>query len=499
MSRAQSSGPSFSAERRWRVLFQTLVSSLALAAIVGMANYLSARHFRRFQWAERARYELSPATRRVLASVTNQIQVIALFDKDAGLYQPVSALLREYAYACPQLRLEFIDYTRDPGRAELIAAKYALPASASDLVIFDNGSRRRVVQASELSDYDIGALVAGAKEARRINFKGEPAFTAAIAGLIDPTRPKAYFLSGHGEHDPESREKIMGYSRFAELLESKNVQVRKLLLAGNRQVPEDCALLVIAGPRSPLDPGELEAVDRYLQQGGRLLALLSFYQARRARTGLENYLLRWGVRVGDNYALDPPNSIRGNDLVCTNFYLSHPVMRPLKGRSLYLVLARSVMPEPQRRVTGDAPQVQPLFTTSRRGFTASAFTKEGLPRPAPGIDRQGTIPLAAAVEKGNLTGMEADRASTRLVIVGESIFLGNETIVKLANWDFAASAVNWLLDRPLYLAGIAPKPLVEYRINLTRSEMNRLRWLLLVVLPGGVLALGALVKLRRRA
>jgi hypothetical protein len=45
---------------------------------------------------------------------------------------------------------------------------------------------------------------------------------------------------------------------------------------------------------------------------------------------------------------------------------------------------------------------------------------------------------------------------------------------------------------------IGPQPIHEYRLALTRQEMSRLQWLLLAVLPGGVLLLGLLVWFRRR-
>jgi hypothetical protein len=86
-----------------------------------------------------------------------------------------------------------------------------------------------------------------------------------------------------------------------------------------------------------------------------------------------------------------------------------------------------------------------------------------------------------------------------MVVVGESFFLGNETIVKAANWEFASLAVNWLLDRPEHLTGIAPRPIKEYEIALTRTQMRRVMWILLGLLPGAVLGLGLLVWMRRRA
>ena len=60
------------------------------------------------------------------------------------------------------------------------------------------------------------------------------------------------------------------------------------------------------------------------------------------------------------------------------------------------------------------------------------------------------------------------------------------------------NAVSWLLDRPQALA-IGPKPLREYRLHLTGSQLRTLRWTLLAGLPGAVLLLGFVVWFRRRS
>jgi hypothetical protein len=87
----------------------------------------------------------------------------------------------------------------------------------------------------------------------------------------------------------------------------------------------------------------------------------------------------------------------------------------------------------------------------------------------------------------------------RMIVVGDSLFLNNQVIEAGANRDFAGYAVNWLLDRPTsLLKGIGPSPVVEFRLLMTQTELQNVRWLLLGALPGVVLAFGSLVWLRRR-
>jgi hypothetical protein len=50
----------------------------------------------------------------------------------------------------------------------------------------------------------------------------------------------------------------------------------------------------------------------------------------------------------------------------------------------------------------------------------------------------------------------------------------------------------------VFLEGIGPRPVTEFRLTMTQSQQKTVRWLLLGALPGGVLVFGWLVWLARR-
>ena len=61
------------------------------------------------------------------------------------------------------------------------------------------------------------------------------------------------------------------------------------------------------------------------------------------------------------------------------------------------------------------------------------------------------------------------------------------------------TAANWLLERTKLLKGMGPRPVTEFRLDLTRVQVKAVEWILLAGLPGAVLLLGVLVWLRRRS
>src|SRR5262249_12883699 len=120
------SPPSFSPRRRWKIGLNVCVSVGASLAVLVMINFLAPRHSRRLNWSNDGRFQLSPVTREVLHSITNQVKVIAFFDRSKPLYDMVSDLLNQYQFACPKLDLEYVDYELSPGRARAVQAEYGL-------------------------------------------------------------------------------------------------------------------------------------------------------------------------------------------------------------------------------------------------------------------------------------------------------------------------------------------------------------------------------------
>ena len=503
MAESSSTPPSFSNGRRWTIGLNVLVSIGTAFALVLMANYLAARHAHRLQWTSENPNQLTPLTLRLLQGLTNQIHIVVFFDKQNVLYSSVSALLKEYQLACPRLHVQYVDYVRNPGTAQLIKDRYktAFPGDefTKNLVLFDCNGARKIVYEKELSGLDYVGILEGKKEIKRTKFNGELLFTSAVVNVTEAKRPKAYFLEGHREMNPQNDD-TTGCSKLMLLLQQQNIQTGVLQL-GSRDVPADCNLLLIAGPQTAFEPAELEKIDRYLDQGGRLLVLLNNI----GRSGLETVLKDWGLRIGDDMVCETqanPKVAGGMSaelkIVVTNYPSpGHPITRPLLRSQLVLYSPRSISQQPAAKPDADGARVAELAASNENGL-ALLIDRDGRPYQDPLRERRGAIPVIAAVEKGSVQGISTDRGATRIVVAGDSLFLSNGLIDYLANSDFAGLAINWLLDRTQLMGGIAPRQVKEYRLVMTHRQILAVRWLLLGGLPGTVLLLGTLVWWRRR-
>ena len=478
-------------KRKLAISLNTLIA-LGLAVLLTlMLNYLSYRHNDRMDWSRSRYYSLSDKTLSLLAGLTNRIDVIVFFQPGNQVYEDVHNLLQEYAWACPLMRVEWVDPDRDLARTEQFMRKYNV--DQANVVVFDADGRSKHVAARDVADYDYSPIQFG-QMPERIAFKGEQAFSSAIQSVTESRRPIIYFLQGHGERDVDSFNRAAGYSSLAQEIKRDNVEVRKLTLGEKQSIPSDCDALVIAGPEKRISEQELSLLRNYLDLKGRLLLMLDAM----TRTGLEPLMEDWGIRLADDVVVDATRTLSGRELFLTK-YEPHPITDKLKNETSILYLPRSVEPAVRAEEAGgapDKPRVMPLAASSEAGWAESDLTQNPMKFDAE-VDRPGPVSVAAAVERGPVPGIDVQIRPTRVVVFGDSDFVSNAALTG-GNIDFFLSALNWLLERTELMA-IAPKPIEQNRLVLSDAQLRTLHWLVVVVLPLLVAMAGALVWLRRRS
>jgi hypothetical protein len=470
---------SFSPTVRRVISRRVILAAVVATLCVVLANLLALRNPTRIVLSQSADHSLSPLTKNVLGSLTNDVRAVVLFDRQADLFESVKNLLTEYERISPRLKLELIDPARDPARAEAVQQELRLPIrSPENRVIFAANDSAKAINESELSILDLSGFM-DTREARRTHFTGEQLFTSAIVAVTEGRQTKVGFVIGHGEHKASDTGGQWGYSKFANILQQKGLLLKEIPLAGTNSIPADCRMLIIAGPRTPYSGGELAKLREFVDIGGSLFTLFNFYSLQRP-TGLEKFLADYDFKIGINQVSDSKNEQSGQGgLLLVDDLGSHPITKPILGSRLQMLLPRSVgFPETEN---DESPTVSILAHSSDAGQAVGQIQgNKG------SVEMEGKIPLIAAKLHAN-----DGQPPARIVVAGDSLFLGNSAIEAGANRDFASLTINWLLERE-HLLAIAPRTVTEYRINLSRTEMTSISWLLLLVLPGGTLGLGLL-------
>lgn len=493
-----------SVNRRQLVRTGTLSAGVLLTiALLLIVNYFGWKYFQRFDWTGGDLYSLSEKTENILKDLDRDVEfVVFLSPEQRDLFEPTREVLDRYRAASTRVKVRIVDPEKNLIEAQQLAQRYNLTSTG---VVVASGDDRRVVDSADLAELDFSAMQMGG-EAQMTGFKGEQLFTSAILQLVEGKKPKILFVTGHGERSLDDRTP-RGFAGAQEILGADNFEIEEWASLGKDAVPAGTDLVVIAGPTGTFSPPELNALAAFVDGGGRLLVLLdpTLGQAAGAglvNTGLEGWLTRYGVQVGANIVIDPPNGLPffGPETFFVQSYGDHPIVAPFSqgGLSVFLNLARSV----GAAANPGGLTVTELMRSSPEGWGETGLGQlENVQKDA--ADTQGPVPLAVAVERpapeggAEAAGPNAPKP-LRLVVIGDSDFGANQLLQsRTENQVLLANAFNWLVEREALL-GIPPKKTEQVKLNLTGGQMRTVFLLSLLVLPGLAIVSGALVYFRRR-
>ena len=111
--------------KRLTIGINVVIQVIVFAAIAVMINYVSFRHFKRWDFTRNQKYALAPLTKNLLASLKKPVKAVVFFPSAQGISQDVGSLLREYEYASDRkISVEIVDPYRNLLRAKELSEKY---------------------------------------------------------------------------------------------------------------------------------------------------------------------------------------------------------------------------------------------------------------------------------------------------------------------------------------------------------------------------------------
>ncbi|MDL1971137.1 MAG: GldG family protein [Candidatus Desulfofervidaceae bacterium] len=437
---------------------QLVLFTLIFLGILIFVNLFAQEYHKRFDFTTNKRYSLSPQSIKVLKHLDREVNVIGFFTSGAEKNK-AKDLLEQYAYYSKKFHFTFID----PDRHPLEARKYNI-TRYNTLVVKCGEKREQVYETSEEK------------------------LTNAIVRVTRKEKKTIYFLSGHGEHDLNDTGKN-GYSAFKTALKEKGFEVKTLLLVKESKVPDDAALIVVAGPQKKLMPAEIKLLNAYLEKGGRLLLLLDPETGQELNTFLEAK----GVVLQDDIIVDKMSRLFGGDYlvpVIVKYNSHHPVTKDFK-LACFLPLARSVV---VKKSLSEKIKAEVLAWTSKNswGETDLKTLKEGKAT----YDTQdigGPVPVAVAAWSSN----DKDKKGFKMIVVGDADFVSNTYLQVSGNQDLALNLISWLTEEQDLIA-IPPKKVETTPLALSRRQAELVFWLPVVILPLSIIGVGIGVYLRRR-
>ena len=431
-----------------------LWGSILVLLIVVMVNFVTSSHPQRYDLTAGKLHSLSPLTVESLQGLDSDVRVLAFMEK--GENEKLESLLEQYSTYSGSFDFELVDPDRDPRRTS------------------DYGIRR----------YNTVVVESGEKQ-QKVTELTEKELTNAMLKVTRDRQSFVYLTVGHGEKGVSQTE--LGLSRLRDRLQEIDYVVEdSLFLARAGEVPGDCAVLVIAGPQSPFFSTEAEAIARYLDAGGSVIALLDPAN----ESGLEALFASWGVELGDDFVIDTSGigSLFGLDFtipVAVSYDQEHPlVSKHRSGTMTFFELARSV-----RFVGTESVEGVELVTTSSQSWAErdlSALQPGQGKRTVSldeGVDRAGPVALGVAAKR---------EEGGRLVLFGDSDFASNRYFDLQGNGDLILNAISWLAADE-GLISIRPREAGFNPIALTDSQSEWIFWVGVILYPLAVALAGFFV------
>jgi ABC-type uncharacterized transport system involved in gliding motility auxiliary subunit len=455
---------------------------LVIVAVLAFVNFLANRYNKSVDTTASKQFSLSDQTIKVARNLNRDV-TIDYFGEQTQFPQ-ARDLLERYQNLSPHIKLTYIDPVKKPQQAR--AAGFRRDVN----ILVDSGLRKE--EAKSLTEEEVtGALIRSLKSGER----------------------NACFISGSGEHGIDDTGRS-GYSAVKEALERNNYKVRSISLigaaapvtpaadqkgapppasSGKPEVPKDCTVVIVAGPRYDYQQPEVDALKAYVEGGGHALFLVDPpLNMGRDETApnpqLVSLLSGWGVTLNKDLALDTSGIGAifnlGPEVPLVTTYESHAIVREMKDVATAFPIARTLDVK-----SGDKTTAEKLFSTGSNSFATTNLASQRIAINTK-TDRKGPLTLGAA---GTYNGTQPGR----FVVVGSSLWAGNSFIRFNGNRDLFLNMINWLTaDEDLI--SIRPKEPEDRRLEISGQKMNLLFWLTVVFFPLAVVSSGLAVWWKRR-
>ncbi|MDR3575156.1 MAG: Gldg family protein [Anaerolineaceae bacterium] len=447
--------------RQARYGSNALIISIAFIGIVVVINYIGYNNAPRWDLTQDQVNSLAPESIKVLASLKQPVLAEAYYTSRAADSATAKQLLDNFKNKSNKLfNYQFIDPEANPVQAQ------ADHVTQDSTVVLKLDGRQELVTSPTEQD-----------------------ITSALVRLANPGKRVVYFLTGHGEYDPNGSG-TTAYSQVKGALTAKNYTVNTLNLLSTPKIPDDALAIIIAGPKKPLSDNEVSLIKDYLAKGKALVYLSippALMSTPAPKDPLADYLASsWGIQSGNNIVVDP--NINPPNVAVTNSYGTHAITQKLT-----LV---TVFPTAHSISAGTAPTnvtLTQLALTSDQAWGETdiqALQNNQQITPDKTKDLMGPVSLAVAGENS--------QTNARLVVIGNADFANDQNYQAYGNSDFIINSIDWAASQNSLINLTAKTPTNRVLVPPSGPIIGFILLGSVFVLPGLVIFFGITTWLQRR-
>jgi ABC-type uncharacterized transport system involved in gliding motility auxiliary subunit len=456
-----------SSQSRLQLSVQKLIFLLLFISIIGMLAWLSNFYTYQFDLTANKRHSLSAESIELLNALNKEITVNA-YTTDDVTRQAIREIISRYQRVKPDFKLRLLNPDIDIVEAQQDGIVMNRPFAF--VVHYNN----RMEPIDSLS---------------------EQAISNALLRLNRRDNQQVVFLSGHGERDLDGTDS-RAYSTLKQQLTEMgfNLQTVNLL---EKPLPDNTALLVIAAPDNEYLSGEIEQLDKFINNGGNLLWLADPGELQ----GLDRLAVSFGIQfqagviVDNNPDLRRTLNIQHPAIIPVTEYFPHIITNTIRYNTLF-PLARGISPLTNENTVNNW-QTEALFSSFGKSWSETGGLTDEMVFDSSAGDVAGPVTIAVALHR-QLQDKAGSHANTqRVVIVGDSDFLADNYIGAGANLNLGLNIFNWLIGDDDFIS-VENKPATDTRLELNDTQLIIIGFGFFLIIPLALLVAGSVIWYRRK-
>lgn len=388
----------------------TIVRTFLLLMSLSLVNYLMFKHPWTFDFSKNGVSTLSAQTLAVLKKLPEPVKVIVF--ASAKKRESILSLLELYRYQKPNMTIEPIDPTLNPGMVQ----RYNI--TQDGMVVFEYKEKidKSVIQ-SELN------------------------ITNSLIKLGRSSEITVCWSQGHGELDL-SNQKMGGGSFLKNLIFKSSYRIKTVEIL-KEGIPKSCSILSLMDPKSGFMQQEVLAIKNFLAHRGKLILGMGPDLNRDALANVREMLTDYGIRLNNDFVVDRTSYVSGTSgLVPLIRKLSKDsnITKQMEGNVFFPLVSSidSYKAKKQGRVDILAQ------TTPYPSSWAEKSLQEMLTQKVTfneNIDMKGPITVALSWD-----ALDEKKDRTKIVVVGNGAFLQNKYQKFIDNFTFYMNSLSWLSD-----------------------------------------------------
>ncbi|MFN7965266.1 MAG: GldG family protein [Acidobacteriota bacterium] len=470
--------------RRVKVGASALASAAILVMLLLLINFFAARYHTRWDLTRGRDFSLHPATLRVLGSIEQDVDVYGFFTEGPQQRNVIRVVREQYE-------------------------SFRYQNNRIKVVVADPSQRPDLLQQLGVRGTNMTVVVCGE---RKVTFPGhdEADLAAALLEATRATNKTIYWLIGHGERELQAQGGA-GHQRLAAAMQREYFQFKELALGPTDRVPDEAAALVLADPRRPLTEAEVGEIDRYLERGGRVLALVDADsdQLTGSPGPADGLLSQWGINPLPAMVFDPRSRTGEKDprTVVGEQFGEHPAVSALRGLRVVMPFARPIdvqrVMNRQQIFHHSLVEVGGTVTPGASPYVETDLSRTKLPE----IDTDAQkiwigqpirLAVAAFRKFEPSPGRPEAGVEARLVVVGDADFMADAAWDRESNGELAVNLMRWLTGEELLIRRADEKQYAKQSMSIEPEQFSTII-AVVIVLPLVVGLFGGVLWFARRS